>query len=493
MESRYIVAVEIGSSKIKGIVAAVDEAAGITVIAVEETDSADSVRHGRVQNAREVGIRVNEIIRRLENNPRLANGTIRSVYVSNGGRSVVSRPAQADISLGGDVEITAMTLEKLHKEARYNLATDRDVLAISDRRFTVDGTEVKKIVGTFGSSVRGEFTIVTVSPENRRNLERVRIESRGTDIPRQYIPRPVALADMLLSDSERQLGSVLIDFGAETTTLAVYRDNALQLMATLPMGGVNITRDLSTGLGVTVEVAENIKMTKGRAVAERLKNMTADDESAEIVNYVSARAGEIIANVVNYLEHADIKIGDLPGGIVITGGGSQLAGLDEMLATQTKAKVRHAAIDATIGGAPYNTVKNADVIAMVRYAAAQSADTCLVFADTATDTAETERGAAAQGATGRPTVRTTERPAQTYTPAQSGTRRAPALDDPGLLHDDPDDILVDPVIDDDELPTPEKGESANVTRKRLLERLKTFFTKPTEDDDLDSTGENDLD
>ncbi len=481
MESRYIVAVEIGSSKIKGIVAAVDEAAGITVTAVEETDSADSVRHGRVQNAREVGVRVNEIIRRLENNPRLANGTIRAVYVSNGGRSVVSRPSQADISLGGDEEITATTLEKLHKEARYNLATDRDVLAISDRRFTVDGSEVKKIVGTFGNTVRGEFTIVTVSPENRRNLERVRIESRGAEIPRQYIPRPVALADMLLSDSDRQVGSVLIDFGAETTTLAVYRDNALQLMATLPMGGVNITRDLSTGLGVTLEVAENIKLTKGRAVAERLKNMTADDESAEIINYVSARAGEIIANVVNYLEHANIKLEDLPGGIVITGGGAQLPGLDEMLAAQTKAKVRHAAIDATIGGAPYNTVKNADVIAMVKYAAGRGTESCLTFADAApARTAAAAAGTAAAAAA--TTVRT----------APATVRRTPDLNDPDLLNDDPDDIVVEPVIDPEGLPEAVPGDTEG-TRKKLLDRLKNFFTTPKEDDDLDNAGDNDMD
>ena len=286
---------------------------------------------------------------------------------------------------------------------------------------------------------------------------------------------------MLLSDSDRQVGSVLIDFGAETTTLAVYRDNALQLMATLPMGGVNITRDLSTGLGVTLEVAENIKLTKGRAVAERLKNMTADDESAEIINYVSARAGEIIANVVNYLEHANIKLEDLPGGIVITGGGAQLPGLDEMLAAQTKAKVRHAAIDATIGGAPYNTVKNADVIAMVKYAAARGTESCLTFADAApARTAAAAAGTAAAAAA--TTVRT----------APATVRRTPDLNDPDLLNDDPDDIVVEPVIDPEGLPEAVPGDTEG-TRKKLLDRLKNFFTTPKEDDDLDNAGDNDMD
>ncbi len=486
MESRYIVAVEIGSSKIKGIVAAVDESAAITVIAVEETDSADSVRHGRVQNAREVAIRVNEIIRRLENNPRLSKGSIKSVYVSNGGRSVASRPSQAEITLGGDVEITAATLEKLHQAARYNLATDRDILAISDRRYTVDGSEVKKIVGTFGRTVRGEFTIVTASPENRRNLERVSIESRGGNVEQLYIPRPVALADMLLNDSDRQLGSVLIDFGAETTTLAVYRDNALQLMATLPMGGVNITRDLSTGLGITLEAAENIKITKGRAVAER-KSTTADSEETEINNYVSARISEIIANVVNYMDHAGFKFEDLPGGIVITGGGAKLAGLDDMLTSQTKAKVkvRHAEIDTNIGGALFNTTDNADVIAMVKYAAEQNLPTCITFASEKAETAHTPEDTGSSAAT------------TTYEPSLIGNRiNAPELNDPNLLDDDPDDIYVDPLLDDenednDDLPKP--GKTTDETRQNLLKKLKSFFTKPSEDNDLDYNSDNDRD
>lgn len=484
MESRYIVAVEIGSSKIKGIAAAVEENSRLAIVAVEETDSADSVRHGRVQNAREVAVRVNDIIRRLENNPRLAKGVIKSVYVSNGGRSVMSSPSQAEITLGGDVEITTATLEKLHQAARYNLATDRDILAISDRRYTVDGSEVKKIVGTFGRTVRGEFTIVTASPENRRNLERVSIESRGGNVEQLYIPRPVALADMLLTNSERQLGCVLIDFGAETTTLAVYRDNALQLMTTLPMGGVNITRDLSTGLGITLENAENIKITKGRAIADS-KFSTADNEETEINNYISARTGEIIANVVNYMDHAGIKFEDLPGGVIITGGGAKLVGLAEMLTSQTQAKVRQANIDADICASSFGKPDNADVIALVKYAAAQGAKSCIEFvsekvAEPATQRPASEAGTGTLG----------------FEPMKVGNRtNAPGLNDPGLLDDDPDEIYTDPPLDDDndELPPPAK--TKDETRQNLMKKLKSFFTKPTDENDLDNENdsENDLD
>lgn len=465
MESRYIAAIEIGSSKIKGIVASVDPTASIAVIAVEETDSGDSVRHGRVQNAREVAMRVNDIIRRLENNPRLAGGAVSSVFVSHGGRSMKSHQVAAEVRLNGDCEITPQILDKLHNEARYNLATDRDVLAICDRRFVVGNAEVKKIIGTFGNAVRGEFTIVTASPENIRNLDRVKIESHGADIPRRYIPRAIAVADMVLSDSERQRGSLLIDFGAESTTIAIYTGGALQLMATLPMGSANITRDLASGMGITDEAAENIKISKGRAVADRIKANDADSELAEINNYISARTDEIIANIINYIETSGFKLTDMPAGIVITGGGALLTGLSEMLETHTGMKVRRAAIDATIAGTPYNTADNAEVIAMVKYAASNFDDNCMQF-----------RTAAA--ATHSPA----DRPAFPDT-ASGGKRGALDENDPRLLEDDADDFDQQPVNinSDDELPEPEPGETPGETRDNLLKRLRNWLA-PKEDD-----------
>lgn len=458
----------------------------MTVEAVEETDSGDSVRHGRVQNAREVSIRVSEIIRRLENSPRLTGGRITQVFVSDGGRSVVSRQASSEMNLGGEAEITPRELEKLHNEARYNLATDRDVLAISDRRFVVDNTEVKKIIGTFGNVVRGEFTIVTASPENRRNLDRVKIESHEADIPRRYIPRTIALAEMVLSDSERQLGTLLIDFGAETTTLAIYRANALQLMATLPMGSANITRDLSAGLGVTEEAAERIKITKGRAVADRVKNVESDPDSAEITNYISARAGEIIANVINYIDKEGQRLSDLTGGIVITGGGAQLPGLDAMLESQTHLSVRHAAIDSTIANAPRDNATAVDVIAIVRYAASVFPDiNCMVLPEAPSPTATQSAAAAA------PAVAAAAAATAAMAGARPG-RRNIAENDPRLLKDDDlDDEIIDQPDnindEDDELPPP--GTDAASTRISLIKRLTNWITRPVEDNSLDEENE----
>lgn len=478
MKSKYIVAIEIGSSRIKGVVASVDETASICVLAVDEVDSGECVRYGRVQNAREVAERVNEIIRHLENSPKVAPGRVSAVFIANGGRSVSSAFADATLNQGGEAEITSQTLERLHREARYNLATDREVLAIAPRHYFVDNTEVKKVVGAYGTTLRGEFTIMTCSAENRRALDRVSVESQQKPVPRDYVTRLLAQTEMALTDSERELGVVFVDFGAETTSMAVFRDGSLQLACTLPMGSANITRDLSAGLSTTMPAAENIKKTKGKAVAERVNFTAPDAETREIINYVSARAGEIIANINNRLTDAGFKASDLPGGIVVAGGGARLKGFGEMLEAQTKLKVRHAAVDASIamacGG---NAADNFDVISLVKYAAAHSDIDCLAIPEGAVAPAEVPgKSEAAAAATA----------ARNGAVADYGRRSAPAEDDPGLLDDDPDQ--PENVNDEgDELPV--QGATAEETRKGLLKALKRFtgkfndyFRPPQEDE-----------
>ena len=236
MEPKYIAVIDAGSSTIKGAVAAVDPSGGINVLAVEEAPAADAVRYGRVQNAREISARADEIVRRLENNPAVAPACITTVFVANGGRSLCSAASTGEVQQTADTEVTAVTVERLHKEARFNLGTDRDVLAIAPKRYFVDNVETKTPVGAFGERVRGEFTFITASPENQRNLQRVKLTSHGREIGKEYITRLLAQTGMALTDSDRQLGCLYIDFGAETTTLAVYRDGALEMAAALPMG-----------------------------------------------------------------------------------------------------------------------------------------------------------------------------------------------------------------------------------------------------------------
>lgn len=464
MDPRYIAALEIGSSKIKGIVATVDQQSAINVLAVEESDAGGSVRYGRVLNAREASTRIDDIIRRLENNPRLNGGRISTIFVAEGGRSLCSKHVDATVSQGVEAEITDTTLDRLRRQAVATPVPGRDILAVSHRRYFVDNAEVKKLIGVFGNSVRGEFTIITASGENRRALDRVKIESHEEEINRKYIVRPVALADMLLTDSERQIGCLLIDFGAETTTLAVYREGALQMTAVLPMGSSNITRDLCTGLSITEDAAENVKCTKGEAISDRVAiNAITDAETREITNYVSARVGEIIANINALLAAYNIKPGELAGGIVLTGGGARLRGFKEMLEARTKLHVRPASAPERVRTGAGDV--NIDVVALALFAADRFTDSCLTFPQ--------------------------PKPVQQPEPQAQATPATPATSAAAYVIDDDSD---ENILADDQEPDPDElppaAPTANETRNLLVRFLKGFndyFAPPVEeeDDDLD--------
>lgn len=416
---KHIVALEIGSSKIKGSVGAVSPDGVMTVLAVEEIPVSGIVRYGRIQNVQDVSTVIHDIIRKLENNPAVAPRKIIEVYVAFGGRSFGSMTAEGTLRLPAEVEITAQAIERLKNEARYNLVTDKEVVAFIPRSYMVDNAVATSVVGTYGNTLSGVFTTLVCSPDNKRNLERVRFYGDRA-MARNYVPRVVAVGELVLTDNERQLGCMLVDCGAETTCVAIYKDGVLQYVATLPVGSRNITRDLCAGLSMTEENAELLKRTKGTAMIDRAAGEIPDESALELNNYVQARAGEIIANVINQLSAAGFKAADLPAGIIVTGNGAKLNNFNRLLETQSKMAVRNASVDgATIrfADAAIHAPDQIDIVSILNYAQKNGATECLE---------------AAQAPVGQPVGGTA------YDPVTRGGGRR-QVDEENLLKDDPDD------------------------------------------------------
>jgi cell division protein FtsA len=378
MDSRYIVALEIGSSKVTGAVAKVEpDSTDIKVLAIETMPIINSVRYGRVQNVTEVSAAVNDIIRKLENHPTVTPRHVSQVFIGLGGRSFSTVSASSSKQLPSEIEITTEVIERLKRDASYNIVTDKELVAIEPRKFFIANAEVKNIIGAFGSNIRGEFTAIICSPDNKKSLDRVKISTAAAPT-RHYIPRPLAVADMVLTSSEKQLGCAVIDFGAETTTVTIYKDGKLQFISTVPLGGRNITRDLMTSLSITEERAEFIKISRGTAVSDRAA-INPNPDQKEIDNYVQARAGEIIANALNQITVAGFKATDLPEGIIIVGGTSRLKFFNRMLEAQSKMKVHYGDVDSSVRAldSKRNLVDSVDVIALLRYAARTTDFSCL--------------------------------------------------------------------------------------------------------------------
>lgn len=440
MEPKTIVAIEIASSKIKGGVAAVGPD-GMTVLAVEELPGIGNVRYGRVQNIREVSGMVNEIIRKLEKAPTVSPRAVRAAVVSLGGRSLTATPAKSGLKFPSECEITENHIARLEYEASQNIMLDKAIVETVPRMFYVNRTATPKPVGTFGETVQGEFMFVTCAKETAQNLDRLKLERIDHDDVKTVL-RPTAVGDLVLSSDERKLGCALVDFGAETTTVAVYKNGSLAFLSVIPMGSRLITLDLMSGLGLTEEAAENYKITLGT-----LGEVSSDENTnaQEVNTYVRARAGEIAANILNQIERSGYTAEDLSK-IILTGGGARLPEFATLLHNQCKMPVRMAEMPSAVAfRVPgRNNADNIDIVAVLAAGARIMHDSCLTepttppepvpFEDEPVEVAEdvAEDTIVAE----QPRIEHPRRPEPVYTPRE---HRRTDDDDRDLMTDDPDD------------------------------------------------------
>lgn len=382
MEDKNIIAIEIGSSKVKGAIGTYSPAGVLTVQAVEEEHLLDWVRYGAVSNVEEVSALVARIIRKIEN--RVAPRKVDTVYVAIGGRSFCSVPRDVQRELADEMEITENIIERLIKDAAVSQYPDREMLAVVPREFIVDKTRVEHPKGTVGRNIRMAANLITCRPQTKRNLDRLFTEKLKLRIG-GYEVRQLALGDMVLSTDEKRLGCMLVDFGAETTTVSIYKHGHLQYLATLPLGSRNITRDI-TRLNYLEEQAEELKRTIGNATgtAGTQPAMGGVDYSA-VNNYVGHRCGEIVANIKEQLKLAGVMATDLPAGIVIVGRGALLTGFNERLASVTGMKIRTGSIShpsLRIADSRVSPSDAADVLSVLFQAARRGAEECLTVPQT---------------------------------------------------------------------------------------------------------------
>jgi cell division protein FtsA len=168
---------------------------------------------------------------------------------------------------------------------------------------------------------------------------------------------------------------MLIDFGAETTTISIYKNDALLYLATLPLGGRNITRDIMS-LNLLEDKAEELKQSIGNAMANETANNTIQVEGitvADVSKYVVARSGEIVANINEQLNFAGIRADELSSGIIVIGGGSYLNGFVELLDKTTKLKVRRGSYPSHINILD-SKAQNSDLYIQAVAIAAQAAE-----------------------------------------------------------------------------------------------------------------------
>ena len=334
--SEYIVAIELGSSKIVGIAGYRDENGILVVSAIEKENATNIIKRGCVQNVDEVFSCIKRIKMKLEN--RLAPAKIVKTYIGVGGASVSAEEKVTNRSFHEDSIIKQAHVQKLKEECRAMLPSTIDTLDIVPTGYIIDGRAERNAIGVTGTTIEAHYKAITAKPVLKRNIDRCVIERLKLPIA-GYITSALATADVVLSKDERMLGCMLVDFGAETTTVSIYKNDTLVLLETLPMGGRNITRDIMS-LNLVSTEAEHLKIASGMAKGFKSENNVrlkfegdnmVEIDLAKLTSVVEARSEEIIANVEAQIKRSGIERKDLTAGVVVVGAAAKLRGWIELL------------------------------------------------------------------------------------------------------------------------------------------------------------------
>lgn len=338
-DKEFIVAIELGSSKISGIAGRKKEGT-MQILAYAEEKTAGCVKRGVVYNIEKTYQSVNSIITKLET---VLKAKISRAYVGLGGQSVRSYKCVIKRNLLTQSYITNEAIDAIRQESYEIPFNDYEVLENFPQEYLVDSNLIADPVGVMGTNIEGEFLDVIAKNNLRANIETV-FSTVGVGIAENLIS-PLQLANSVLTDAEKRSGCALVDLGADTTTLLVYKNNIVRYLVTIPLGCNNINKDLAT-LPIDEAETEDVKLKYGDACqdmevsedAEPQYYTTSDGRQIEVAtirNVVEARMGEIIANVSNQIVNSDYS-GKLLAGLVITGGGANMKNIVKAFVKSTK-------------------------------------------------------------------------------------------------------------------------------------------------------------
>lgn len=375
-DERYVAAIETSSSKIIAAIGKMHDDGQLEIIATEQERGVESIRYGIVQNLEETARRVGRVLDRLQRRPGVGPRVITGVYVGLSGRSLRSIRTEVEINLPEDTEISTQILQQLRERA-LNTAIDSslEVIDAIPRSYIVGKLETHSPKGAIGNKIHATYDLIVCRPDLRRNLQRTISDKLGINI-NGFIVTALSTAQIILSSEEKRLGCMLVDMGAETTTVSIYKDGSLIYFATLPLGGRNITRDI-TSIGELEERCEDIKMRMGNAIAcDTMSSVNVNGlKMSEVSNLIVARSEEIVANIVEQLKYAGIKDSDLLAGLVCIGGGSRLNGMLDLLARQTDLPVRRGQLPSYIHNHEAKSMTSDEIqVTSILYAGGSSSD-----------------------------------------------------------------------------------------------------------------------
>lgn len=340
LTDKIAVVLDLGTTKIRSVAAVIDDNNKVTqIIATEETDS-KGIRHGRVDNYLELdGVlkpMFNKLSNRIYNKFKSSIGDsfignpveIKSVYLALGGKGILGKEQKEVYRLNNQF-VDVPVVQKIEEDIRKRVENDKEIiLDMINQGYNVDDDIKMEAVGCRASNVEGRFCVVTAEKEVKENVEQalsqINIQLAG------YSLLPFALADVMLSDADKEVGATLIDLGASSTSIAIYRDNVRRHIRVLPFGSKMITKDIKNVCGLTAENAEKIKKSLGCAYPGGLSenvivSVAGTDvkiQQVELASIIEARLEELMSYILGEMNKVNALTSSKK--IVLTGRGARL-------------------------------------------------------------------------------------------------------------------------------------------------------------------------
>jgi len=332
--SLYAVGLDIGTTKVRAVVAHLDSSTGVPTIVGFGQATNTGMRKGVVVNLQGPGQAIDAALGEAE---RMSGYQVHGATMSVNGAHILTTHSDGMVAVGGpEHEISFDDLDRIKEVATLGkIPANRDILDVVAHAYKLDGQDnIKDPIGMTGTRLEIDAHVVSALTPYLVNVEKT-AESAQVD-PHAIIPTAVAAAKAVLNEQQLENGVAVIDFGGSTTSVAVYEEGDLQYVGVVPIGGVNITNDLAIGLKTDPEIAEEVKIKHGCAVGHAEAAGISVKHEGEIHNFktdeineiIEARLEEIFEGIQFHLRKAG-RAGRLPGGVVLVGGASKLKHLTE--------------------------------------------------------------------------------------------------------------------------------------------------------------------
>ncbi len=343
---KTVSAIDVGTTKVCTLIAEVGEGGQMRIAGVGLVPS-KGLHKGMVVNINEAKESIRESVKKAEQS---SGYRVDSAYVGVTGRHIVGRNNSGTVAVTrNDRLVRPDDLRRVLQNAQsLKMNSEQKILHMIPRHYGVDGQgDVQNPVGMHGFKLDVETHVITAAASSVQNLVKC-IRGVGVDVE-DLVFEALASSEAVLTEDEKQVGVILADIGGGTTDISVFKDGAIWQTAIIPVAGYQFTRDIAIGLGLPFEVAEEMKKKYGTVMP--VYEGKAENDAIPVPNnghnvsyqglcdIVRARMEELLRLIILELPRGE-QDALVPGGLVLTGGSANLAGIDALGRDVLKMPVR---------------------------------------------------------------------------------------------------------------------------------------------------------